>query len=125
MSDRDPSSHGAARPGDPELDFDVTTTIGTVLVHESPTMLELLVETIGGVGEWDRGNGLQDVRVESLSITAGFGLGEDRRDGAVRQNVDRIHKWGRDHTIVRIVMARNRMTTLIGPGGEVAYLPRS
>lgn len=119
---------GVAKAGDPGLDFDVTTVIKCVLVHESADMLDVVIEAEGGIGGWAHSGSSEIADVDgvtSVSMTVGFGLGDDRYDAALRQNVEQLRKWGEEHAIVRIVMALRHITTIYGPDGTMALLPRS
>ncbi|MHB1784342.1 MAG: hypothetical protein ACYCTE_16975, partial [Acidimicrobiales bacterium] len=63
-------------------------------------------------------------RVTSVSIVAGFDISGAERP-TVRDMIERIVGWGTEGAVVRVVSAPGRLTTLYGPGDEVAYLPRA
>lgn len=117
----------AARIGDPDVDFDVTTTLRSVVRCETDAMIELVIECEGGIGGWANETGsIHDVdRVLSVSIVAGFHIADEPLRPLVRDMIERIVGWGTEGATVRMVSAPGRLATLYGPDDEVAYLPRA
>jgi hypothetical protein len=117
----------AARIGDPDVDFDVTTTLRSVVRCETDAMIELVLECEGGVGGWaNETSSIHDVdHVTSVSIVAGFNIADESLRPTVRNMIERIVGWGTEGAVVRVLSAPGRLTTLYGPDEEVAYLPRT
>jgi hypothetical protein len=116
----------AARIGDPDLDFDITTTIRPVLRHDSPDTVELAIECDRGIGRVNIDNsGPSDRSINAVSILVSYHLPTE--DPIVRQAemamIDNIVDWGKSRATIRIVGTPGKLPTLYGPNGQVAHLP--
>ena len=115
----------AAHIGDPDVDFDISAVLCPVLRYDTDETFELLVEfrsVVGGV--YSDEEVLTDSDIESISMTVVF-LAEDscpRPDAEAM--IDRLCRWGGAESVVRIVSAPGKATTVYGPDDEVAFLPR-
>ena len=116
--------------GDADLDFDVSTRLRPVVRFDSPDLVELVIQGEGGVGGWD-GNGdgiIEDCeQVTHVQIALGFHLRvrEQAQRQLVMMMIDRIVQWGEDRAVVRITAAPGKLSTIYGPDGKVAVIPRA